>query len=214
MLGVGTISRLAQVSFGRVSYGNTNFGFGGFSASVAQNNAHYLENQVVNAYDKVQQSANRANTANLGLAGSMADVASASNKIADANKLAKKCRRSQKALKELYDNFQSQMYEYDKIRWTSSTPFESELSKIGFEIEHTLGKFYMASKQMKADLIESAKQIDIVKANYELHGVYINATRQIELADTNGSKYKEMAFDLQDTANALHLAGQAQKMRF
>lgn len=212
MLGVGTISRLAQVSFGRVSYGNTNFGFGGFNASVAQNNAHYLENQVVNAYDKVQQSANRANTANLGLAGSMADVASASNKIADANKLAKKSAdEAKKALKELYDNFQSQMYEYDKIRWTSSTPFESELSKVGFEIEHTLGKFYMASEQMKADLIESAKEIDNVKANFNLHGAYTEAIRQIQLADTNGSKYKEMAFDLQDTANALHLAGQAQK---
>ena len=53
--------------------------------------------------------------------------------------------------------------------------------------------------------------MDIAKANFELQGTYTEAMRQIHLSNADGSKYLEMAYDLQDTANALHLADEEQK---
>lgn len=219
VFGGGTVAKLSQVSIGRMEYGETNFGFGGFTASVAKNNAHYLENQVDNAYDKVQSSAKQAHDANLGLAGSMADVAKGADKaaggakkIADANKLAgKSADEASKALKELDDNYKSQLAEWERAKWDMSTPFISELSKIEFEITSVSGKFHIASDDMKNNLRKLAREMDITKANFELSGTRTDAVRQMKLLSSKGSKYLEMAYDLQDTANALHLADDEQK---
>lgn len=219
LFGGGQIARLGQVSIGRMSYGSTDFGFGGFNASVAQNNAHYLENQVVKAYDRVQQSAKGATNANLGLAGSMADVGEAgekaskgTKKAADSNKLAKKTAdEAQKALKELEENFKSQRTEWERSHWDMGTPFVSELSKLEFEITSTSGKFHIASEDMQNDLRKLAREIDIAKANFDLFGTYMDSTRQIDLLGSKGSQYQAMAYDLQNTGNALHLAGEEQK---
>ncbi|UZA15845.1 tape measure protein [Moraxella bovis] len=219
MFGGGTVSRLGQVQIERMAYGSTDFGFGGFTASVAKNNQHYLETQVVNAYDKVQSSAKQANTANLGLAGSMADVASAgekagggAKKVADANKLVgKTADEASKALEELEDNFKSQLAEWERAEWDMSTPFISELSKIEFEITSVSGKFHIASDDMKNDLRKLAREMDTAKANFELFGTHTDAIRQMKLLSSKGSKYLEMVYDLQDTGNALHLAGDEQK---
>lgn len=219
VFGGGTVAKLSQVSIGRMEYGETNFGFGGFTASVAKNNAHYVENQVDNAYDKVQSSAKQAHDANLGLAGSMADVAKGADKaagrakkIADANKLAgKSADEASKALKELDDNLQSQLAEWERAKWDMSTPFISELSKIEFEITSVSGKFHIASDDMKNNLRKLAREMDIAKANFELSGTRTDAVRQMKLLSSKGSKYLEMAYDLQDTANALHLADDEQK---
>ena len=219
VFGGGTVARLGQVSIGRMEYGETNFGFGGFTAAVAKNNAHYLENQVVNAYDKVQSSAKQAHDANLGLAGSMADVAksadkagSGAKKVADANKLAgKSADEASKALKELDDNYKSQLAKWERAKWDMSTPFISELSKIEFEITSVSGKFHIASDDMKNNLRKLAREMDIAKANFELSGTHTDAVRQMKLLSSKGSKYLEMAYDLQDTANALHLADDEQK---
>lgn len=219
VFGGGTVAKLSQVSIGRMEYGETNFGFGGFTASVAKNNAHYLENQVDNAYDKVQSSAKQAHDANLGLAESMADVAKGADKaaggakkVADANKLAgKTADEASKALKELDDNLQSQLAEWERAKWDMSTPFISELSKIEFEITSVSGKFHIASDDMKNNLRKLAREMDITKANFELSGTRTDAVRQMKLLSSKGSKYLEMAYDLQDTANALHLADDEQK---
>ena len=219
VFGGGTVAKLSQVSIGRMEYGETNFGFGGFTASVAKNNAHYVENQVVNAYDKVQSSAKQAHDANLGLAGSMADVAKGADKaaggakkIADANKLAgKTADEASKALKELDDNLQSQLAEWERAKWDMSTPFISELSKIEFEITSVSGKFHIASDDMKNNLRKLAREMDTAKANFELSGTRTDAVRQMKLLSSKGSKYLEMAYDLQDTGNALHLADDEQK---
>lgn len=218
-VGGGTVALLGRVRIGRINYGSTDFGFGGFTASVAKNNAHYVENQVDNAYDKVQSSAKQAHDANLGLAGSMADVAKGADKaaggakkIADANKLAgKSADEAIKALKELDDNYKSQLAEWERAKWDMSTPFISELSKIEFEITSVSGKFHIASDDMKNNLRKLAREMDIAKANFELQGTYTDAMRQIHPSNADGSKYLEMAYDLQDTANALHLAGEEQK---
>lgn len=194
-VGGGTVALLGRVRIGRMNYGSTDFGFGGFTASVAKNNTHYLENQVVNAYDKVQSSAKQAHDANLGLAGSMADVAKGAGK----------------ASKELDDNYKSQLAEWERAKWDMSTPFISELSKIEFEITSVSGKFHRASDDMKNNLRKLAREMDIAKANFELQGTYTEAMRQIHLSNADGSKYLEMAYDLQDTANALHLANEEQK---
>lgn len=219
VFGGGTVAKLSQVSIGRMEYGETNFGFGGFTASVAKNNAHYVENQVDNAYDKVQSSAKQAHDANLGLAGSMADVAKGADKaaggakkIADANKLAgKSADEASKALKELDDNYKSQLAKWERAKWDMSTPFISELSKIEFEITSVSGKFHIASDDMKNNLRKLAREMDIAKANFELSGTRTDAVRQMELLSSKGSKYLEMAYDLQDTGNALHLADDEQK---
>lgn len=219
VFGGGTVAKLSQVSIGRMEYGETNFGFGGFTASVAKNNAHYVENQVDNAYDKVQSSAKQAHDANLGLAGSMADVAKGADKaaggakkIADANKLAgKSADEASKALEELDDNLQSQLAEWERAKWDMSTPFISELSKIEFEITSVSGKFHIASDDMKNNLRKLAREMDTAKANFELSGTRTDAVRQMKLLSSKGSKYLEMAYDLQDTANALHLADDEQK---
>lgn len=219
VFGGGTVAKLSQVSIGHMEYGETNFGFGGFTASVAKNNAHYVENQVDNAYDKVQSSAKQAHDANLGLAGSMADVAKGADKaaggakkIADANKLAgKSADEASKALKELDDNYKSQLAEWERAKWDMSTPFISELSKIEFEITSVSGKFHIASDDMKNNLRKLAREMDIAKANFELSGTRTDAVRQMKLLSSKGSKYLEMAYDLQDTANALHLADDEQK---
>ena len=219
VFGGGTVAKLSQVSIGRMEYGETNFGFGGFTASVAKNNAHYVENQVDNAYDKVQSSAKQAHDANLGLAESMADVAKGADKaaggakkIADANKLAgKTADEASKALKELEDNLQSQLAEWERAKWDMSTPFISELSKIEFEITSVSGKFHIASDDMKNNLRKLAREMDTAKANFELSGTRTDAVRQMKLLSSKGSKYLEMAYDLQDTGNALHLADDEQK---
>jgi len=219
VFGGGTVAKLSQVSIGRMNYGSTDFGFGGFTASVAKNNAHYVENQVDNAYDKVQSSAKQAHDANLGLAGSMADVAKGADKaaggakkIADANKLAgKSADEASKALKELDDNYKSQLAEWERAKWDMSTPFISELSKIEFEITSVSGKFHIASDDMKNNLRKLAREMDITKANFELSGTRTDAVRQMKLLSSKGSKYLEMAYDLQDTGNALHLADDEQK---
>lgn len=219
VFGGGTVAKLSQVSIGRMEYGETNFGFGGFTASVAKNNAHYVENQVDNAYDKVQISAKQAHDANLGLAGSMADVAKGADKaaggakkIADANKLVgKSADEASKALEELDDNLQSQLAEWERAKWDMSTPFISELSKIEFEITSVSGKFHIASDDMKNNLRKLAREMDTAKANFELSGTRTDAVRQMKLLSSKGSKYLEMAYDLQDTANALHLADDEQK---
>lgn len=219
VFGGGTVAKLSQVSIGRMNYGETNFGFGGFTAAVAKNNAHYLENQVDNAYDKVQGSANQAHDANLGLAGSMADVAKSADKaaggakkIADANKLAgKSADEASKALEELDDNYKSQLAQWERAKWDMSTPFISELSKIEFEITSVSGKFHIASDDMKNNLRKLAREMDIAQANFELSGTRTDAVRQMKLLSSKGSKYLEMAYDLQDTANALHLADDEQK---
>lgn len=172
VFGGGTVAKLSQVSIGRMEYGETNFGFGGFTAAVAQNNARYVENQVDNAYDKVQSSAKQAHDANLGLAGSMADVAKGADKaaggakkIADANKLAgKSADEASKALKELEDNFQSQLAKWERAKWDMSTPFISELSKIEFEITSVSGKFHIASDDMKNNLRKLAREFAIAQA--------------------------------------------------
>ena len=219
VFGGGTVAKLSQVSIGRMEYGETNFGFGGFTASVAKNNTHYLENQVDNAYDKVQSSAKQAHDANLGLAGSMADVAKGADKaaggakkIADANKLAgKTADEASKALEELDDNYKSQLAEWERAKWDMSTPFISEFSKIEFEITSVSGKFHIASDDMKNNLRKLAREMDTAKANFELSGTRTDAVRQMKLLSSKGSKYLEMAYDLQDTANALHLADDEQK---
>lgn len=219
VFGGGTVAKLSQVSIGRMEYGETNFGFGGFTASVAKNNAHYVENQVDNAYDKVQSSAKQAHDANLGLAESMADVAKGADKaaggakkVADANKLAgKTADEASKALKELDDNYKSQLAEWERAKWDMSTPFISELSKIEFEITSVSGKFHIASDDMKNNLRKLAREMDTAKANFELSGTRTDAVRQMKLLSSKGSKYLEMAYDLQDTANALHLADDEQK---
>lgn len=219
VFGGGTVALLGRVRIGRMEYGETNFGFGGFTASVAKNNAHYVENQVDNAYDKVQSSAKQAYDANLGLAGSMADVAKGADKaagrakkIADANKLAgKTADEASKALKELDDNLQSQLAKWERAKWDMSTPFISELSKIEFEITSVSGKFHIASDDMKNNLRKLAREMDIAKANFELSGTRTDAVRQMKLLSSKGSKYLEMAYDLQDTGNALHLADDEQK---
>lgn len=211
-VGGGTVALLGRVRIGRMNYGSTDFGFGGFTASVAKNNTHYLENQVVNAYDKVQSSAKQAHDANLGLAGSMADVAKGADKAAGgAKKVADANDEASKALEELDDNYKSQLAEWERAKWDMSTPFISELSKIEFEITSVSGKFHLASDDMKNNLRKLAREMDIAKANFELQGTYTEAMRQIHLSNADGSKYLEMAYDLQDTANALHLAGEEQK---
>lgn len=211
-VGGGTVALLGRVRIGRMNYGSTDFGFGGFTASVAKNNTHYLENQVVNAYDKVQSSAKQAHDANLGLAGSMADVAKGADKAAGgAKKVADANDEASKALEELDDNYKSQLAEWERAKWDMSTPFISELSKIEFEITSVSGKFHTASDDMKNNLRKLAREMDIAKANFELQGTYTEAMRQIHLSNADGSKYLEMAYDLQDTANALHLAGEEQK---
>lgn len=211
-VGGGTVALLGRVRIGRMNYGSTDFGFGGFTASVAKNNTHYLENQVVNAYDKVQSSAKQAHDANLGLAGSMADVAKGADKAAGrAKKVADANDEASKALEELDDNYKSQLAEWERAKWDMSTPFISELSKIEFEITSVSGKFHIASDDMKNNLRKLAREMDIAKANFELQGIYTDAMRQMHLSNADGSKYLEMAYDLQDTANALHLAGEEQK---
>lgn len=218
-VGGGTVALLGRVRIGRINYGSTDFGFGGFTASVAKNNAHYVENQVDNAYDKVQSSAKQAHDANLGLAGSMADVAKGADKaaggakkIADANKLAgKSADEASKALKELDDNLQSQLAKWERAKWDMSTPFISELSKIEFEITSVSGKFHIANDDMKNNLRKLAREMDTAKANFEPSGTRTDAVRQMKLLSSKGSKYLEMAYDLQDTANALHLADDEQK---
>lgn len=211
-VGGGTVALLGRVRIGRINYGSTDFGFGGFTASVAKNNTHYLENQVVNAYDKVQSSAKQAHDANLGLAGSMADVAKGADKAGGrAKKVADANDEASKALKELDDNYKSQLAEWERAKWDMSAPFISELSKIEFEITSVSGKFHIASDDMKNNLRKLAREMDIAKANFELQGTYTDAMRQMHLSNADGSKYLEMAYDLQDTANALHLAGEEQK---
>ena len=211
-VGGGTVALLGRVRIGRMNYGSTDFGFGGFTASVAKNNTHYLENQVVNAYDKVQSSAKQAHDANLGLAGSMADVAKGADKAAGgAKKVADANDEASKASKELDDNYKSQLAEWGRAKWDMSTPFISELSKIEFEITSVSGKFHRASDDMKNNLRKLAREMDIAKANFELQGTYTEAMRQIHLSNADGSKYLEMAYDLQDTTNALHLASEEQK---
>lgn len=212
VFGGGTVAKLSQVSIGRMNYGSTDFGFGGFTASVAKNNTHYLENQVVNAYDKVQSSAKQAHDANLGLAGSMADVAKGADKAAGgAKKVADANDEASKALEELDDNLQSQLAEWERAKWDMSTPFISEFSKIEFEITSVSGKFHIASDDMKNNLRKLAREMDTAKANFELSGTRTDAVRQMKLLSSKGSKYLEMAYDLQDTANALHLADDEQK---
>lgn len=211
-VGGGTVVLLGRVRIGRMNYGGTDFGFGGFTAAVAQNNTHYLENQVDNAYDKVQSSAKQAHDANLGLAGSMADVAKGADKAAGgAKKVADANDEASKALKELDDNLQSQLAEWERAKWDMSTPFISELSKIEFEITSVSGKFHIASDDMKNNLRKLAREMDIAKANFELSGTRTDAVRQMKLLSSKGSKYLEMAYGLQDTANALHLADDEQK---
>lgn len=106
---------------------------------------------------------------------------------------------------------QSQLAKWERAKWDMSTPFISELSKIEFEITSVSGKFHIASDDMKNNLRKLAREMDIAKANFELSGTRTDAVRQMKLLSSKGSKYLEMAYDLQDTGNALHLADDEQK---
>lgn len=208
MFGLGQIPRLGQVSIGRMSYGSTEFGFGGFNASVAQNNAHALETKVVNAYEQVQQSANRANTANLGLAESMTDVASASDKAgagakkADtANKgVAESAKLAQDEIDKLNKAYIEQLQAFQKTEWELHKPFISELDKINFKIEH--GEFVHALDKQKEDLRKLANAVDQSRNIDTLRKMDIGWTKEIAMLGKDSS-LDELIYDLNDVSNIL-----------
>lgn len=208
MFGGGQIARLGQVSIGRMNYGSTDFGFGGFNASVAQNNAHYLETQVVNTYDKVQSSAKQANTANLGLAGAMADVASASEKAGAGAKKADKANKgvaesaklAQDEIDKLNKAYIEQLQAFQKMEWELHKPFISELDKINFEIEH--GEFVHALDKQKEDLRKLANAVDQSKNIDTLRKMDIGWTKEIAMLGKDSS-LDELIYDLNDVSNIL-----------
>lgn len=208
VFGGGTVAKLAQVSIGRMEYGATNFGFGGFTAAVAQNNAHYSETKVVNAYEQVQQSANRASGANLGLAGAMADVASASekagkgvNKAGRANKgVAENAKLAQDEIDKLNKAYIEQLQAFQKMEWELHKPFISELDKINFEIEH--GEFVHALDKQKEDLRKLANAVDQSKNIDTLRKMDIGWTKEIAMLGKDSS-LDELIYDLNDVSNIL-----------
>lgn len=205
-----TIPLIGKTSFGRFNYGTPDFGGVG---NIASYNQHGLENVWVNQYKELTSASNQANTTNLNLVGNASDKAAKEvKKLADSSKLAKKnADEATKALKELVDSYNSQMAEWERAWWEMGMPFISALSKIEFEITSLSGKFHIASDDMKNNLRKLAREMDTAKANFELFGTHTDAIRQMKLLSSKGSKYLEMVYDLQDTGNALHLAGDEQK---
>ncbi|ELA08723.1 hypothetical protein MOMA_09196 [Moraxella macacae 0408225] len=208
MFGGGAIAHIGKVKTDRINYGHVDFGFGGFGTSVAKNNPGYLENQVVNAYAKVQNSAKQAKDANLGLAGSMTNVGEAGNKAgigakkaSHANKgVATSAKLAKDEVDKLNKAYTEQVQTFQKMRWELHKPFVSELDKINFEIEY--GQFIQASDKQKEDLRQWANVVDQAKNIDNLRKLDLGWTKEIALLGKD-SRFDELLYDLQDISNIL-----------
>lgn len=219
MFGGAVIPKVAQVSFGQMQYGQTNYGFGGYSADLQSNNQHYLESGVLVAneqvkanqklaqsYNEVSKSAEAAAKATENKSGK--DSKAKSNKSKDKKE---KTTTHDEKYKEFVDNYNAQMREWNKMRWFFQETLQTELIKIGYEIQRKDGKFFEADEKTKSNLRKWAMEMDTEKANFELATVYSDTMREARLARTNGSKYLEVAHDLNHYSNTWHLAGEEQK---
>ncbi|MGP1605762.1 MAG: tape measure protein [Moraxella sp.] len=219
MFGGAVIPKVAQVSFGQMQYGQTNYGFGGYSADLQSNNQHYLESSVLAAneqvkanqklaqsYNEVSKSAEAAAKATENKSGK--DGKAKSNKSKDKKE---KTTTHDEKYKEFVDNYNAQMREWNKMRWFFQETLQTELIKIGYEIQRKDGKFFEADEKTKSNLRKWAMEMDTEKANFELATVYSDTMREARLARTNGSKYLEVAHDLNHYGNTWHLAGDEQK---
>ena len=221
MFGGAVIPKVAQVSFGQMQYGQTNYGFGGYSADLQSNNQHYAESSVLAAneqvkanqklaqsYNEVSKSAEAAAKATENKSGK--DGKAKSNKSKDKKEKEKTTTHDEK-YKEFVDNYNAQMREWNKMRWFFQETLQTELIKIGYEIQRKDGKFFEADEKTKSNLRKWAMEMDTEKANFELATVYSDTMREARLARTNGSKYLEVAHDLNHYGNTWHLAGEEQK---
>lgn len=221
MFGGAVIPKVAQVSFGQMQYGQTSYGFGGYSADLQSNNQHYLESSVLAAneqvkanqklaqsYNEVSKSAEAAAKATENKSGK--DGKAKSNKSKDKKEKEKTTKHDEK-YKEFVDNYNAQMREWNKMRWFFQETLQTELIKIGYEIQRKDGKFFEADEKTKSNLRKWAMEMDTEKANFELATVYSDTMREARLARTNGSKYLEVAHDLNHYGNTWHLAGEEQK---
>lgn len=179
----------------------------GLNNAIAQSKQVAQANQyTAGSYGELGQSAEKAGK-KINKAGKQAKEASQTIQN-EAEKAKEAWEALEKQIKEVY---QDQLFDWEKQRWTMNNPFESELSKVSFEIEHSAGKFNKASSEVKNNLIQFAKEMDTAKANFDLLGVHKDVSKQLALMQSQGSKFLELAYDLQDTGNALHLASEANK---
>ena len=219
MFGGAVIPKVAQVSFGQMQYGQTNYGFGGYSADLQSNNQHYVESgllaaneqvkanqKLAQSYNEVSKSAEAAAKATENKSGK--DGKAKSNKSKDKKE---KTTTHDEKYKEFVDNYNAQMREWNKMRWFFQETLQTELIKIGYEIQRKDGKFFEADEKTKSNLRKWAMEMDTEKANFELATVYSDTMREARLARTNGSKYLEVAHDLNHYGNTWHLAGEEQK---
>lgn len=213
VIGVGKISRIDPVAVSRFEYGKTDFGFGDFIAEVGKNNTHTLENKVVDAYEKVQQSANQDSLANLpnsvdGLAKSLDKAKGVNDAAAKAGKSLTDAHKNQQqqvdktsnAHEKLVEAYNSQMLDWQKAMW------ENQHVKAGLEVEKIEweftadGGFAKASNAIKNNLRLQALELDRSNAIKQIQA----KTREIERSHLEfGTAYHEIMAGIHDETNAL-----------
>lgn len=215
---LGMESRLpliGKVNLGRAQYKAVDFGV---VATIADSNTHSAYNYVTALADQTV-AARQAAQSNSGLASSYGGVGSAAKKAADdASKSGKKVKDAASELSKVLEKlFDETMADLQQSNWELEQPFVSELAKLERDINS--GKFKVTidgvtsglSEQALNALRDEARRLDRNKAQSFFDNIQREHNKEISLALSNGSKYLEMLYDINDANNSLSLASDENK---
>lgn len=194
--GGGQIKRLGTVSFGRMTYGDIDFGVAGFFDAVRSNNDQLLENKLLAAHDKTTAAAKKNAQAHDDLTKSVNETSQESKDAAD------KAKKNKDAQKSLTDAIKEQYLSWQKLRYEMAHPLNLEIDKVNFEIEH--GKFRVLTDDLKAQIRKEAKAMDVDIINDELYRLAHESTNA-SMALGNEGKFNELLGRLDDSRHKFSL---------
>lgn len=106
------------------------------------------------------------------------------------------------AYAKLLESYNQQMASFKRESYDLATPFNTELRKIGYEVDDVDGKFFSLSETLKNDLRNAAANLDSFKMGDIYRTTILGIDRELSLLD-NDSMFSQWAYDLMDANNIL-----------
>lgn len=106
------------------------------------------------------------------------------------------------AYARLIESYEQQLASFDREIYDTMASFNTELRKIGYEVDDVAGKFYALPEAFKDNLRKAASALDEQKILSTYRDTINSLGRELSLLD-NDSLFSQWAYDLNDASNIL-----------
>ena len=110
--------------------------------------------------------------------------------------------KAAEAYARLIESYEQQLASFDREIYDTMAAFNTELRKIGYEVDDVAGKFFALPNDLKNNLRKAASALDEQKMFAVARDTLNGLERDLSLLD-NDSLFSQWAYDLNDASNIL-----------